>query len=184
MSIPSNDSSPLAELEKQLSGNPEFVAEGLALEVAEQAVRIMHIQGISRAALADRMGVSRSLVSRTLNAPTNLTLRSLAQLALGLGTKAVVGLEAGYAISSHAVWPHTTRWSHSADGRPQIVLTIESGGPTESAVAWTSKIVESTVPISSTRTTPPPRGNPSSPDNQLALASALITGKEPYALAG
>jgi plasmid maintenance system antidote protein VapI len=70
---------------EEYESDPEYVAEGLALEITEEACRIMLEKGISRARLAELMGVSRAYVTRTLNAPPNLTLKSIAQLALALG---------------------------------------------------------------------------------------------------
>ena len=82
----------LAEYEAEFAGDPEYLAEGLAIRIAEQAVRLMEEQGISRAELASRMGVSKAYITRLFNAPPNLTLRSIAQLALALGVKPQAGL--------------------------------------------------------------------------------------------
>ncbi|MHB8576126.1 MAG: helix-turn-helix domain-containing protein [Dehalococcoidia bacterium] len=82
----------LADRLRELGRNPDFVAEGLALGVIEQALAIMQSQGISRSALATRMGVSRAYISRIFDAPPNLTLRSIAALALALDTSPLVDL--------------------------------------------------------------------------------------------
>lgn len=66
----------------------DYIAEGLALRLVEQAISIMGEKGISRSDLASLMGVSRSHITRMFNAPPNLTLRSVAQLAGALGVKA------------------------------------------------------------------------------------------------
>ena len=62
----------------------EFIAEGLALSIMEQALTIMEAQGISKSELARRMEVSRPQVSRMFKAAPNLTLVSLARLAVAL----------------------------------------------------------------------------------------------------
>ena len=64
--------------------DPDFIAEGLSLELMEQATVLMDAAGITRAELAQRMGVSKPYVTRLFRAPANLTLRSLAQIALAL----------------------------------------------------------------------------------------------------
>lgn len=186
MPIPLHDSSgPLSQLERDLEDTPDFLAEGIALEVAEQAARIMHVRRLSRAALAEHMGVSRALVSRTLNAPTNLTLRSLAQLAQGLGVKLVVGLDPGHAIEAHAVWPQSTLWREGTVGAPRIVLTIEPGGSADSATAWTSAPVEPpNSTVSSQATSSGREGERMQEGRVPALASSVSTGKATYALAG
>lgn len=82
----------LNQFEEKYKDDPDFVAEGLALKVTEDAIEIMQKQGISRAELASRMGVSRAHVTQVLNAHPNLTLRSIAQLATALHTKPSVRL--------------------------------------------------------------------------------------------
>lgn len=68
-----------------LQQDPEFVAGALALDITENALRIMQAQGINRLQMAKRMGVSRAYVTRLFNAPPNLTLETIARLALALG---------------------------------------------------------------------------------------------------
>ena len=80
----------MADLEREYACDPDFVAAGLALDVAEQVARIISYRGMTRTELAKRMGVSKALVTRALNAPTNMTLRSIAQLAVALDVKPVV----------------------------------------------------------------------------------------------
>ncbi len=67
--------------------DPDFVAEGLAIAVIENALYTMQRKGISKSELAAAMGVPKSQISRIFNAPPNLTLRSIARLALALGVK-------------------------------------------------------------------------------------------------
>ena len=72
---------------EQYEQDPDYVAEGLALHLVEEALRLMEEKGISRSELASQMGVSKAYITRLFNAPPNLTLRSIAHLALALGTK-------------------------------------------------------------------------------------------------
>ena len=72
---------------KQYDNDPDFVAEGMAIKIVEDALRIMKQKGLTRSDLANKMGVPRAQVSRLLNAPPNLTLRSIARLAVALGVK-------------------------------------------------------------------------------------------------
>ncbi len=71
----------------ELERDPDYVAEYLALHIAEEATELMEQKGISRSQLASLMGVSKAYVTRILNAPPNLTLRSIAALALALETR-------------------------------------------------------------------------------------------------
>ena len=74
----------LDEATRELSDDPEFVADGLALEFAEQIARAMNGQGVTKAELGRRMGVSRAYTTRILDAPPNLTLLSMTKVALAL----------------------------------------------------------------------------------------------------
>ena len=74
----------LAERIKKYEKDPDFVAEGLAIAVIENALYAMERKGITRSELAAAMGIPKSQVSRIFNAPPNLTLRSIARIALAL----------------------------------------------------------------------------------------------------
>lgn len=69
-----------AELER----DPEYVASGLALEIAEAITRLMEERGMTRAELAQAMGVAPTFVSRMLNAPPNMTLQTIARCSVAL----------------------------------------------------------------------------------------------------
>ena len=68
----------------KLARDPEFVAERLALTLAEDILRVMKDKKVSRSELARRMGVSRAYVTRMLDAPPNLTLLTISKVALAL----------------------------------------------------------------------------------------------------
>ena len=76
----------LAEYYAKYEKDPDFVAEGLAIAIIENALYAMECQGVSRADLA-AMGIPKSQVSRIFNAPPTLTLRSIARIALALGVQ-------------------------------------------------------------------------------------------------
>jgi len=67
-----------------MTTDAEYVAEDMALEFAESVSRIMESRGMTRAELARKMGVSRSYVTRMLQAPPNMTLKTLAAVGLAL----------------------------------------------------------------------------------------------------
>ncbi len=52
----------------------------------------METKGLNRSQLASLMGVSRAHITKMLNAPPNLTLRTIAQIAIALDTKPHVSL--------------------------------------------------------------------------------------------
>ncbi len=82
----------LHQYTESFKNDPEYVAVGLALQFIEEILEIMEAKGISRSQLAERMGVSRAYVTRLLDAPPNLTLKSICQVAMALGAKPEVHL--------------------------------------------------------------------------------------------
>ena len=93
-------------LDKALSKfarDPEFVAERLALDLAEDILRVMKDSQVSKSELARRMGVSRAYVSRMLDAPPNLTLLTISKVALALE------LEPNLRLLHTAKHPESTR---------------------------------------------------------------------------
>ena len=116
---------PIGFLDKavaELTDDPEFVAEGLAMEFAEQIAHTMKNQGVTKAELGRRLGVSRAYTTRILDAPPNLTLLSMAKVALALGL--TVELRVAEISSQREV--HDT---------PELSPTSFEAGPTRPVVA-------------------------------------------------
>ncbi len=78
----------------ELESDPEFVAEGVATEFIEVALRIVHERGLSQSWLADKLGVSRSHISKIMRAPPNMTILTMARIAQALGTRLHVSMDA------------------------------------------------------------------------------------------
>ena len=83
----------------------DFVAEGLSIAIIENALQVMQQKGINRSDLAQAMGIPKSQVSRIFNAPPNLTLRSIARLALALEVKPQALLDKDSLLAKASV-PH------------------------------------------------------------------------------
>ena len=65
----------------------DTLAYDYALEFAHLAVGEMSKQGLTKKELAERMGVSPQRLANLLNTQPNMTLKSVAQLALALGIR-------------------------------------------------------------------------------------------------
>lgn len=90
-----NDTKPLLDkYAEEFANDPEYVAEGLAIKVTEEMLECLEQKGLSQSWLAERMGVSRAHVSRILNAQPNMTLLTIAKIAIALGIKPDVSLDA------------------------------------------------------------------------------------------
>lgn len=75
---------------------PEFQIERVLVDIGEQIVAQMENQGVSRAELARRLGVSRPFVTRLLTGNPNLTVKTLVRVALAAGLVVEVNLEPRY----------------------------------------------------------------------------------------
>ena len=81
---------------EQLMESPDFrrlyAIEGLVTEAGEFIARLMQEQKVTKAELARRLGKSRAYITQMLTGSTNLTVRTLAEVAYALGAE--VKLEA------------------------------------------------------------------------------------------
>lgn len=73
------------ELEREYADDPEYILYGLLYVITDDICRAMEEQGITRAALADRLGVSRQYITKFLNTPANTTLQSIVRFANAVG---------------------------------------------------------------------------------------------------
>ncbi len=113
----------ISRRKEALANDPDYVAEELALDIAEQIVKIMESKGLTRSDLALMLGVNRAYITKVLNAPPNLTLRSIAAVALALRVKPTVSLiglvrepaERGSIITPQANYAWVTADSPSSD---------------------------------------------------------------------
>lgn len=95
----------LAKYYEKYEKDPDFIAEGLSIAIIENALRVMKHEGISRADLAREMGVPKSQISRIFNAPPNLTLLTIARIAVALGVEPQALLDTETAIEEKVAVP-------------------------------------------------------------------------------
>jgi len=92
----------LAKYYEKYESDPDFLAESLSIVIIENALKVMKLKGISRADLAREMGVPKSQISRIFNAPPNLTLLTIARIAVALGVEPRALLETELAAEKEA----------------------------------------------------------------------------------
>lgn len=123
--------------------DPGYQAERLSILLTEEIVRLMESEGVSRSELAARMGVSKALISRLLGGAPNMTLRTLASIAVALESEVTIKLRewkeaafvSGKARSTTANakfaygLAHTTTSGNATGPRAQIrVVSSEEDG--------------------------------------------------------
>src|SRR2546430_5861333 len=68
----------------------EYRLERILIQLGEDICRLMRDQQISRAEVAERLGVSRAYVTKVLNGNTNLTIKTLLKLSDALGRELAI----------------------------------------------------------------------------------------------
>lgn len=69
---------------------PLFIAETILLEITEQIAALMKKEGLRNKDLAERLGVSRSYISRLMDGGSNLTVKSLAAISVALDARLTI----------------------------------------------------------------------------------------------
>ena len=80
------------EMREEFDSDPDYWAEGLKLDFAEEVGRLMEEQNVSRAELARRLGTSPAYVTKILHWTANLTLASMSKIALAFGSRVHLSL--------------------------------------------------------------------------------------------
>lgn len=69
------------KLLREIASTEEFHVETAKLQFAIELKRVMERDGLSNAELADRLGVSRPMVSKVLKGDANLTIETMVRVA-------------------------------------------------------------------------------------------------------
>jgi hypothetical protein len=75
-----------SELYRDAERHPDYWIAGVILEFTESVVREMARQGLTRTALAERLGTTPAYVTKILRGKVNFTLATMARLSHALGT--------------------------------------------------------------------------------------------------
>jgi len=72
---------------KEYGNDPDFIYEEVVFDLNEQICQRMKERGVSRTQLAERIGVNKAYVTRILNGPANLTLKTIIKILLALDSR-------------------------------------------------------------------------------------------------
>ena len=101
-----------------VGGRVTYETERLVIGINEQIVEQMEAQNITRADLANRLGVNKAQITRMLNGAPNLTVRSLVSVASALGCRIAVP------VISRLEEPAETRTVAKFERPPGITLDL------------------------------------------------------------
>ena len=68
-----------------VADSPGFMREGLLWDFKERVAQVLAEQGITRAELAERMGVSSAYITKVLRGDRNVSLHTICKFAAALG---------------------------------------------------------------------------------------------------
>ena len=77
----------------QARASHAYRAEGASLRFTEDLVAFMKTSGLTRTALAEKIGSSPAYVTKILRGETNFTLDSMVKIATALGCELTIGLQ-------------------------------------------------------------------------------------------
>ena len=78
---------------KQARQTHAYRAEGASIRFTEDLVAAMKSSGLTRSALAERIGSSPAYITKILKGETNFTLESMVKIANGLNCELTIGLQ-------------------------------------------------------------------------------------------
>ena len=82
-----------AALEARLAATPAYTTESVAVAFMVEINARMLAQGISNVELAQRMGTTRSYITRLFRGSTNLSVQTMTRLAAAVGCSVKVQVE-------------------------------------------------------------------------------------------
>jgi transcriptional regulator with XRE-family HTH domain len=72
---------------RKLESDPRFIAEGMKLAFADDLVRLLEARGLKQTELAEKLGTNRGYITRVLDTEYNLTIETMARIALALDAR-------------------------------------------------------------------------------------------------
>ena len=78
---------------RDYENDPEFVAERLAIKLTEEMLECLERKEKTQSWLAEQMGVTRAHISSILNARPNMTLLTIAKIAVALDVEPDISLD-------------------------------------------------------------------------------------------
>jgi len=110
---------------RKMENDPRFVAEMMKLAFADDLVRLLEARGLKRTELAEKLGTNRGYITRILNTEYNLSIETMAKIALALDAQVTVSMKprrsaapAAVAVPARAAHRRTRRNEFVASDKP------------------------------------------------------------------
>jgi transcriptional regulator with XRE-family HTH domain len=110
---------------RKVENEPLFVAELMKLAFADDLVRLLEARGLKRTELAEKLGTNRGYITRILNTEYNLSIETMAKIALALDARITLSMQprespppAAIAVPARAVPRRIRRNEFVASDKP------------------------------------------------------------------
>ncbi len=110
----------------EFADDPDYIAYGLVSKFVDDLCRAMEAQGVTRAELAGRLGVSPQYVTKFLNSTEKTSVYQLVRFAKALGMEVRLAVEPT-ATAFHHTASCQTQWPTQSRTRPWTPLLPEGG---------------------------------------------------------
>jgi len=91
------------EWQRKIENDPRFVAEMMKIAFANDLVRLLEARGLKRTELAEKLGTNRGYITRILNTEYNLSIETMAKIALALDAQVTLSMQPRQASPPTAV---------------------------------------------------------------------------------
>jgi transcriptional regulator with XRE-family HTH domain len=115
-----------SELYQEAGRHQDYWTAGAILEFTESVVREMERQGLTRTALAERLGATPAYVTKILRGKVNFTLATMVRLSRALGAELHVHLGGSSRRQPARPTGETTRAAAARAGRSSKVVAAAS----------------------------------------------------------
>lgn len=101
--------------------DPEYVVEGVLIDINEQLVRLMARLNLNKSQLATRLGVSNAYVTKLLRGNENLTLKQLVRIVVAMDSRIDVAVVPANA-TIHRMFRYVSQKMQIEDYRQPVVI--------------------------------------------------------------
>lgn len=112
---------------EEAEDDPDYIVHGLLYEITESICEAMERQNVTRAELADRLGVKRQQITNFLNTPGNTTLKTIVRFANALDLDVSVELQHPVTMTAE-VKPDLRQWQTPVSSATTAAMPLSLQG--------------------------------------------------------
>jgi len=107
---------------RKIENDPRFVSEMMKLDFADDLVELLEARGLKRTELAEKLGTNRGYITRILNTEYNLSIETMAKIAVALDARITLSMQPRQSAPPAAV-PVPARAAHRRARHSEFVAS-------------------------------------------------------------